>query len=331
MERSFYPNKGYTSVDPRPETDFDPVMVKAYQAIRNHQSTTANPVVIESHAGAGFSEDELIYLETQLKSVVEKWSDHFAPNSKVLATFVTEKDTSVMMVENTSNYDDLMDVAKLYNDKSKSGWLNCGWKNGISGAHTIWQGPNAGSIGFAIVFPSAHNGTYWLPKNLPHELTHGLQDLIWFKNGYPQNAHQTMYNLIEGGAELFGDAQAYPNIGWYSDEVKRFIVESYLGNPANHSIPKNNSDVLEMLSKSEHNDGEAGTIWAYTVGLHLWEYMIANYGINSYWDLVKNVQTENTFDGAIKKTIGIGKSELYANAAPYILKQFKTALATYDK
>jgi hypothetical protein len=303
--------------------------VKAFEAIRDYKPKTNTNVKIEKYVGNGFPQDELSYLDLQLNSFVSKWSDHFQSNSKVLASFVTEQDTSALREENSSNYKDLLDVANLYLDKSKSGYLNCGWKNGISGAHTVWQGPNAGSIGFAIVFPSTHDGTYWLPKNLPHELTHGLQDLIWFNKSYPQNAHQSFYNLIEGGAELFGVAQAYPNIGWYSDEVKRFLVESYLGNPENHFNPKTTQDVLMMLDKSEHNDNGAGTIWAYTVGLHLWEFLVANYGVDAYWDLVKNVQIEPTFNDAFVKTIGISKASFYAMAAPYILKQFNQAIGNH--
>ena len=109
------------------------------------------------------------------------------------------------------------------------------------------------------------------------------------------------------------------------------ILERYIGYAPTRIIPQSTEDILAMLKRSEVNDNEAGTQWAYTVGFHLWEYLIATYGFDSYWDIVKNVQSANSYDEAIKQAIGISKSQLYSDAAPYILKQFKIALASYDK
>ena len=160
--------------------------------------------------------------------------------------------------------------------------------------------------------------------------THGLQDLIWIQSDYPAGS-KNIYNLIEGGAEIFGTALSYPNIGWYQDEINRMIVDNYLGDLKNQIIPKTPNDILSMLSASEQNDNRVGSTWAYSVGLHLWEYVIATYGVNSYWDIVKEIQTANSYDGAIKNSIGISKSQLYADATPYILKQFLLALSKYAK
>lgn len=85
-----------------------------------------------------------------------------------------------------------------------------------------------------------------------------------------------------------------------------------------------------MLATSERNDNGLGSAWAYTVGFHLWEYVIANYGFDSYWSIVRNVQSASSYDDAIKASLGISKAQLYENAAPYILKQFKIALSSFD-
>ena len=330
MERSFYPENGYTSSDPRPKTSFDPIRVMAYEAIRNHKSSVAVSPTIETHIASDFPKDELSYLTTQLQEMVNYWSDRFVPNTSVIATFGTENSNTLNWENYMSNKEDADWIISTYKDPAKAPYLNCGWKNGIAGSHILWSGANRGKIGYWIIFPSQHDGKYWLPKNLPHEFTHGIQDLIWQLGGYPDQS-KNIYNVIEGGAELFGTALGYPNLGWYSDEVNRFVVEGYLGNPANRSIPQNTNDVLQMLDASEHNDNGPGTVWAYTVGLHLWEYVLATYGFDSYWDIVKNVQNMPTYDDAIRKSIGISKAELYSKAAPYILRSFKQALATYEK
>jgi len=329
MERSFYPDKEYVASDPRSNASFDPIRVKAYEAIRNHKSTNTNVPTIEYRVSPGFPKDVLSYLKDQLETQVVFWSDRFKPNAKVLASFTTEMDVSILSPDITSNYEDALEVAKVYLDPAKNGYISCGWRNGISGAHTLWKGPNYGSIGFWIIFPSRHDGSYWLPKNLPHEITHGIQDLIWITSDYPSGT-KNVYNLIEGGAEIFGTALSHPNIGWYNDAINSMIVSNYLGDKKNQIIPKNVNDILSMLIASEINDNSLGSTWAYTVGFHLWEYVIAIYGFDSYWNIVKNVQSASSYDDAIKATLGISKTQLYADAAPYILKQFKMALTSYD-
>jgi hypothetical protein len=328
IERSFYPDKGYVSSDPRPNTSFDPIRVKAYEAIRNHKSIISNNPTIEYRISPGFPKDVLSYLKDQLETQVVYWGDRFKPDAKVLATFTTEMDSSILSPEFTSNYEDALEVSKIYLDPTKGGYLSCGWRNGISGAHALWNGPNYGSIGFWIIFPSKNNGSYWLPKNLPHEFTHGIQDLIWITSGYPSGT-KNVYNLIEGGAEIFGTALSHPNIGWYSDAINRMIVDNYLGDKKNQIIPQDVNDILSMLTASEKNDNIIGSTLAYTVGFHLWEYVIANYGFDSYWKIVKTVQATSSYDDAIKESIGITKSQLYTNSSPYILKQFKNALSAY--
>ncbi len=329
MERSFYPDKGYVASDSRPNSSFDSVRVNAYEAIRNHKSTNMNLPTIDYRVSQGFPKDIFSYLKEQLETQMAYWSDRFKPNAKVIATFTTEMDVSILSPETTSNYEDALEVAKVYADPIKNGYVSCGWRNGISGAHTLWNGPNYGSIGFWIVFPSYHNGNYWLPKNLPHEITHGIQDLMWITSDYPSGT-KNVYNLIEGGAEIFGTALSHPNIGWYNDAITSMIVSNYLGDKKNQIFPQNVSDILSMLSVSERNDNGLGSTWAYTVGFHLWEYVIANYGFDSYWSIVRNVQSASSYDDTIKVSLGISKAQLYENAAPYILKQFKIALSSYD-
>ena len=330
MERSFYPDQGYTATDPRSNDSFDPIRVKAYEVIRSHKSGGAKPPAIEYRISEGFPKDVLSYLKSQLETQVTYWSDRFKPDAKVIATFTTEKDKLILNPSITSNYDEAIGVADVYLDPSKSGYLTCGWRYGISGAHTLWTGPNYGTVGFWIVFPSKHNGIHWSPKNLPHEFFHGIQDLIWISDEYPYSSKR-VYNLIEGGAELFGTALGYANVGWYNDAINSMIVGNFLGYEPVRIIPKNTEEVISILNKSEVNDNGVGSVWAYTVGFHLWEYLIANYGFDSYWDIARRIQKANSYDDAIRQSIGISKSQLYSDAAPYILKQFQIALSAYRK
>jgi hypothetical protein len=61
MERSFYPDQGYTATDPRSNDSFDPIRVKAYEVIRSHKSGGAKPPAIEYRISESFPKDVLSY------------------------------------------------------------------------------------------------------------------------------------------------------------------------------------------------------------------------------------------------------------------------------
>ena len=328
MERSFYPDKLFTAQDSRSNLDFDPIRVKAYQTIRSHLSKTQSAPQVDFHISPNFPTDVLTLLKQQLKTISEYWSDRFQPGSHIQASFWTEKDSALIDASNTLNSVDAKWVMDTYLNPNNFGMANCGWRNGIAGAHVLSQGKNIGQVGYWIVFPTMHNSKNWNPVNLPHEFTHSIQGLIWSSNGVMGHRDEWVaYNFTEGGAQTFGTALAFPNIGWYNDDINRMIMENYLGGPTSiRQTPTSTAEIISMLQKSEKNDNEAGTTWAYTVGFHLWEWLIANYGFEAYWDIAKGISSTQNYDAMVLKVIGKTKSDLYNEAAPYILKQFRLAL-----
>ena len=107
------------------------------------------------------------------------------------------------------------------------------------------------------------------------------------------------------------------------------MVNQYTYNPKDQPIPNNEADVLNMLKLSEKGEQNknsgfgSGVLWAYTVGLHLWEWVLANYGFEAYWDILRNFANNMTYDEAVQKSVGISKDALYKEASPYILRQFQ--------
>jgi hypothetical protein len=82
-----------------------------------------------------------------------------------------------------------------------------------------------------------------------------------------------------------------------------------------------------MIKAAEVNDNDVGQTWAYTIGSQLWEWVIANYGFDAYWDIVKGLSIKQNYDATVLKVIGKSKEALYAEAAPYILKGFQEAIS----
>ena len=178
-----------------------------------------------------------------------------------------------------------------------------------------------------FISPTANAGKYWDPTYLTHEFTHGVQDIIWYSNDINVLDRGAPYFLIEGAGQLFGAALGLPNLGWFQDDLYQQINENYIGGPMlGRKVPTSTDDILSMIKSAEKNDGEAGTVWAYTVGSQVWEWVIANYGFDAYWDIVKGITKTQNYDAAVLKVIGKSKEELYKEAAPYILKSFGAAL-----
>ena len=328
-ERSFYFDKGYTRVDSRSEALFDPIRVKAYRAIRDHVASTKIIPPVDFHVSSDFPVVQLAPLKAQLLYTVPYWADFFPSQTRVQATFLTEKSSALIDANDISRPDDAQWVMDTYLDPTKIGYLNCGWRYGVSGSHILGKGTNKGQIGFWIISPTANAGKYWDPTYLTHEFTHGVQDLIWFANDINVLENGAPYFLIEGAGQLFGAALSLPNLGWYQDDLYQQINENYLGGPPlGRKLPTSTTDILSMIKSAEKNDGEAGTVWAYTVGSQVWEWVIANYGFDAYWDIVKGISRTQNYDATVLKVIGKSKEDLYLEAAPYILKSFQEALSS---
>jgi hypothetical protein len=191
------------------------------------------------------------------------------------------------------------------------------------------EGPNSGQSGYWFAANSPPQKTYWAPWYQPHELTHSVQALI-VKDVFSLTLP---VNFFEGGAEFFGQAMGYSNLAWYSDEVDKRIIEKHL----NEFIMdvKTTDDVIKMLLITETNSGPiAGGSevpnamrWAYSMGNLLWEWVTAEYGYEAYWNVLKSININRSYDQSIKDALGITKTQMYEKAAPYILSQFKSVLS----
>ena len=61
---------------------------------------------------------------------------------------------------------------------------------------------------------------------------------------------------------------------------------------------------------------------SYSVGSLLFEWVIAEYGFESYRKIVVNQQIGKNFEDNIQASLGMTERELYEKAAPHILSAF---------
>ena len=327
MERSFFKDKHFTSTDPRRESTFHPIRVKAYAAVRK-QFNANNPAgaVVQTNVSKTFPRDLLDTLQEQLRQNISHWHEYLPAGSTVQATYFTGSDKEFGDNSKQTMSGPLEDFFMKELEKYKE--FNCSLGAGVSGAHLIGIGPNAGQPGYWFAASTPPQQTFWGPFYQPHELTHSVQALIvddiWSIK-MPMNFH-------EGGAEFFGMAMGYSNLAWYADEVDKRVIEKDMYERIMEI--KSKEDVIKMLEITEANPGPfaAGTEvtnsvrWAYSMGNLLWEWVTAEYGYEAYWNILKSMNLTRDYEKSIKDVLGVSKKKLYEDAAPYILSQIKNAL-----
>ena len=159
-----------------------------------------------------------------------------------------------------------------------------------------------------------------------HELTHVLQIDRSNNIGYNNNMPPTLW---EGSAVLFGAGIPMSNVAWYSDELDHQLMR-FLSNFAKKTPMKTDADVVNLLIKAERTDAEISIEAGYYLGAVLFEWIVAKHGVQKYLELLDATATAPSFNDAMKKTYGVGKDEIYKQAAPYVLKNYQRVLKVFN-
>ena len=329
QNRSFYPDKGFVNTDPRPEKAFHPIRVKAFKLIQSKlNSSPENNIKIFTLASNTFPQELLKELDAQLKRNLRYFQNYSPSGVEVRATYFTGRDSDFGNNSMGTMSGPLEDFFMLKLNEQKT--FNCSLDGGVSGAHLIYKGEHQGDSGYWLAANTPPQRTIWAPFYQPHELTHSVQ--AWkiqdiFAIPMPMNFH-------EGGAEFFGIVLGYSQLGWYSDEMDKKLIEKDIHEKIMDI--KSLDDVIQMLTITEVNPGPVAggnevpnaTRWAYSMGALLWEWVTAEYGADSYWNLLSSMDKTRSYEKSILETFGVSKDELYRKAAPYILEQSHRALSS---
>jgi len=159
-----------------------------------------------------------------------------------------------------------------------------------------------------------------------HEITHVLQMDRSNNIGYNNSMPPTLW---EGSAVLFGAGIPMSNVAWYSDELDHQLMR-FLSNFAKKTPMKTEADVVNLLIKAERTDAEISIEAGYYLGAVLFEWIVAKHGVEKYLELLDATATAPSFNDAMKKTYGVGKDEIYKQAAPYVLKNYQRVLNVFN-
>lgn len=326
LERRIYESNEYTTVDTRPESQFDPIRVKAYKEITGLQATAGHPrIEILYSITENYPKDHAEAIKLGVKFAAEKFNLLFDENIKTSVVLVTEKDKDYV-----SN-----NVARLARPQDVAGTL-VNLERYVPNSTSVGSGSagfNRGSAGFiggfyVGTFPSFLNNDYLWPEIATHEMAHVLQMFHISRGIY--RSEEAFYkaapvHFTEGSANTIGHALAVQNLGWYSDESD-YTIKRYMSGFRGNNKMETEADVLEMLEKTITRSDPQFADMAYPVGQVLWEYIIGTYGFDSFMKFLKNVAVLSSYEENIKAVTGLSKIELYKSAAPYLIATWKRAV-----
>lgn len=201
-----------------------------------------------------------------------------------------------------------------------------------SGGGGVGSFPNVSTLVFSGFVCSCATSESILMYNVAHEVTHFYQFAATpttpkqnFVGQWPNVTEGEIYfpnSLMEGSANTFGSALILSHVGWYSDQMDwhlgRYKRNSSLKNIANES------QAVDLMKKTRSYMPATGELadLNYALGELVWEYYLAQYGVEAYFDLHNKIQSLKNFENAMQKTIGKSEDEFYKEAAPYVMRAF---------
>ena len=312
----------WRSNDSRKLSDFDPIRVAAYESIRKNQAAPSElKIIVQDHITQNYPAELANAIKLEINQFNIFVSPYLNQPLNMDLVLVTERDKTFINNElptiiNKNYYGGSLWILDEYKDK-ESFYRRSGTGGGTAG---FGDPENKGYyLGNTASFATME--TYW-PEIAPHEMSHAVQFFLarGFVNncGEGQECGKWHGHLIEGSANTVGMAIAFPNLGWYSDEMDKILINDI--NNYKSAIPmKTIDDAVSLFSMIESRDSEVKDNFSYSAGQVLWEYYVGTYGFQKWIDLYSNLPKTANFNENLKTTIGIDKQTFYRNAAPYLL------------
>jgi hypothetical protein len=173
---------------------------------------------------------------------------------------------------------------------------------------------------------------------MPHEYWHVVQDYFfrpnfearWEKRADKKMDGQDFYSLHfpttfrEGSANTISFAMASNTKKEYLDLYTNFIDEKKAQREVKIFATLTSTKAVESALKKiedKRKFSEAHEA-SYSLGSLLYEWLIAEYGLDAYMKILENQMTGDSFEDNIKASLGMSVSALYKKAAPHILAAF---------
>ena len=132
-------------------------------------------------------------------------------------------------------------------------------------------------------------------------------------------------HAMEGGASTMANIVASPHADWAA--VSGDVIIRRTARDENISR-MTKAMAISWLERSEQwSDCHVG----YSSGMLLYEWMIAEFGAQAFYDIYRKIGEQRSFEAVIEEITGLTVSEFYEAAAPYIVATFNKALAIGER
>lgn len=310
--------------------DYEAIKTNAYNEIRNAANNgSSDNLVLIYDITASFPKDLRKLYVNQVEYASNLYASFF-PDKEVINIYLyTEKDarkiaSHPILSRDSESYQDWFKRWAKGEDREH----NLGLAASYSESENGWHG-HAGLIVYSGA--TARSMRKYAIQVMPHEYFHVVQDFFLNKyRGYSWPSYDAYAILSpptfrEGSANTISFALASRTRTDYFNLYRSFISEfkSRREVKFNREMTSQNGVVKALKLMENSNNRQDVHDASYPIGQLLYEWVIAEYGLNGYRNIVENQIKYGSFSENVKMSLGIELEELYRKAAPHIIAALK--------
>jgi len=326
------PKKGATSASTSAQNkagSVDPLRAKAYSTLNPKVCGTSHSnIELKYEVAPDYSPDGTQKQKKLFDAISNCYNKFFGKKISVEIYLATQNDFALLQSMKDSAGVATFDTAQLSWAKSQMEHISAtGSGNGVRFAGSAaWSVPHQNAWSILI------NSTYGPSADAhvaAHEFVHILQTFAR-RQGFMLPSEDSLSVPAglpdwywEGTAELFSFATVSPTIADF-DSYMDVAKSEAKNSPSINHIGDQDTLVQRMQAiVSPANQDDIGM--AYALGKMICEYVLGTYGYEKYIALIHATGAHQDFSDALVATIGKNQDQLFKDAAPYVLSQWKKA------
>lgn len=308
----------YFSSDSRATSVFDPIRLKAYEALnkdpRNREHSNVNFIYRISPT---FPEILIEYTKRELDEAAALWNPVFETKIDVYVDLVTEKDREAIKSNRWLSIN-LPETFSRFDSKRERPFISGG------GAYFNPDGAWSGNIFLATAsYLTLDYVNYEWPEVAKHEFFHVVQDYLFLKAGRNRPPSESDFQQFfplhfrEGGANTIAYLTAFRNIGWSADALD-WLVWQRAENTKNWKVVSSLADAKSLIVATESRNPDDAFEQSYAIGALMYEWVIGSYGLETFIKLLGSLSTSSSFAESVKSVLGMDKNAFYDKVSVYV-------------
>jgi hypothetical protein len=313
----------FKQTNPATTSNVDPIVIKAFNAYNHQACKGKHPNFTAKYlTSPGYSTAMLEQQKALFEQAMSCYNSYFEHPVLINIALVNEDDYE-FLASQKSNGLPVFDAIQLR-------WAKFMMSRLSSGA-----GRFAGSAGWSVSTTSA-----WVlmidsslssspnAHGAAHEFVHILQSYSkspffpYYGDGSSSADYVNMPTWFwEGTGELLSYESISGDVSEFSENMHE-VRNQGLESPSLNKI-KTVDQVVSTFETLENPNGQEANMMCYAIGSVMSEYILANFGYEKYFQIMKNAGVFRDFSENLKMTIGLTSHDLYVSAAPFVLSQWK--------